>query len=145
VRLLNVLLAIVYPGLGLWVGLWLALGASLACEGGSCMPSGSWDETGEGWQWDLIAYGGLVSIVLVILAVALAYRSWRLGLTFGLVHLGLLAVLVPFAGRVPNWSYAFVATWFVLVAVAGAAFLLTRRAVNGRSGGAPGTPAGRYA
>src|SRR4029453_13055422 len=75
VRLLNVLLAIAYAALGLWAGLWLALASGFVCEGNSCSESGTWVDTGEGWQWTLISYLGLASLPVVILAIALTYKA----------------------------------------------------------------------
>ena len=144
-RLLNVLLAIAYAALGLWVGLWLALGSAFVCEGNSCSSSGSWVDTDEGWQWSVMSYLGLASLPVVILAIALSYKTLRIGVAFVCLHLALLAVALPFAGQVPNWSYAFVTTWFVLVALAAIGFAVTRRVVNARSAGELGTPANRYA
>ena len=144
-RLLNVLLAIAYAALGLWVGLWLAFAAGFACEGNSCSLSGSWVDTGEGWQWSLISYLGFASLPVVILAIVLSYKSLRIGVAFVCLHLTLIAVALPFAGHVPNWSYGFVGTWFVLVALAAIGFAVTRRVVNARSSGELGTPANRFA
>jgi hypothetical protein len=145
VRLLNVLLAIAYAALGLWAGLWLALASGFVCEGNSCSESGTWVDTGEGWQWTLISYLGLASLPVVILAIALTYKALRIGVAFICLHLALLAVALPFAAQVPNWSYAFVTAWFVLVAASVAGFAATRRVVNARSSGELGTPANRFA
>jgi hypothetical protein len=131
--------------LGLWVGLWLALGSGFVCEGNSCSSSGSWVDTGEGWQWNLMSYLGLASLPVLILAIALTYRIWPIGFAFVCVHIALLAIALPFAGQVPNWSYAFVTTWFVLVVLAAIGFAVTRRVVNARSSGELGTPANRFA
>ena len=70
-RLVNVLLAIAYAVLGLWIGVWLALASGFVCEGNSCSSSGSWVDTGDGWQWTLMSYLGLASLPVIILAIAL--------------------------------------------------------------------------
>jgi hypothetical protein len=145
VRLLNVLLATAYAALGLWVGLWLTFASGFVCDGNSCSSSGNWVDTGEGWQWSLMSSLGLASLPVVILAIALTYKSLRIGVVFVGLHLALLAVALPLAGQVPNWSYGFVAAWFVLVALVAIGFAVTRRLVNARSSGELGTPANRFA
>jgi hypothetical protein len=132
VRVLNVLLAIAYVVLGLWIGFWLSVASGLA-------------ETEQDWQASVLSYLGLVSLPLVVLAVVFTYRRWRLGVALVCLHLALLAVAVPFAASISNWSYVFRLTWFVLIAIAAVGFLLTRRIVNARSSGELGTPAGRFA
>jgi hypothetical protein len=93
----------------------------------------------------LLSYLGFASLAVVILAIALSYKSLRIGVVFVGIHLALLAVALPFAGQVPNWSYGFVAAWFVFVALAAIGFVVTRRFVNARSSGELGTPASRFA
>jgi hypothetical protein len=36
-------------------------------------------DTGEGWQWSVMSYLGLASLPVVILAIALSYKTLRIG------------------------------------------------------------------
>jgi hypothetical protein len=143
VRLLNVLLAIIYAGLALGTAYILVLGVAYACEGNRCTETGTWVETGEGWQWDVIAYVGLASFPVVFLALVLTYVRWWLGAAFVATHLALLAAALPFAGQ--QSTYRFVLVWYGVVVAAGFGFVATRRALSERSIGALDTPASRSA